>query len=199
AVSDQGLLSTKIAEQRSLNQTGLILLMVINVAAAVMAVGIFHRYTALVLIGEPIIVVLAIIAFVLSTRRVSIYTAKGAKETDKVRGFKKMLDDIGRFKMRDVGDLVLWEDIMPYAVAFNLAKKVLKELKVEFSDEELAQGGFYFYGPFYSSGSDGFASSFNDSFTAGVSSGSSSVSGGSGGFSGGSSGGFGGGSGGGAF
>ncbi|QQP29267.1 DUF2207 domain-containing protein [Lactobacillus ultunensis] len=147
-----------------------------------------------------ILVVLEFIAFFVGNKRMSIYTQKGALETDKVRGFKKMLDDIGNFKMKDVGDLILWEDIMPYAVAFGLSKKVLKELKVEFSDEELANTPFILYGPFYSSSSDGFARSFDNSFSSGVSVGSSSsVSGGSGGFSSGSSGGFGGGSGGGAF
>lgn len=109
-----------------------------------------------------------------------------------------MLDDIGQFKMKDVGDLILWEDIMPYAVAFGLSKKVLKQLKIEFADE-LDAAPVLFYSGFYSSSSDSFEHSFERSFSSAVSTGSSSVSGSSGGFSGGSSGGFGGGSGGGAF
>ena len=151
------------------------------------------------ILAGAILLVLEFVAFFVSSKRMSIYSEKGALETVKVRGFEKMLDDIGSFKMRDVGDLILWEDIMPYAVAFGLSKKVLKELKIEFSDAELASTPFIAYGPFYSTGSDSFERSFEHSFTSGVSAGSSSVSGGSGGFSGGSSGGFGGGSGGGAF
>lgn len=110
-----------------------------------------------------------------------------------------MLDDIGRFKMKDIGDLILWEDIMPYAVAFGLSKKVLKQLRLEFSEDELNATGFIVGSSFYSTGSDGFERNFTSSFSEGVSYGSSSSSGGSGGFSGGSSGGVGGGSGGGAF
>ena len=75
--------------------------------------------------------------------------------------------------------------------------KVLKQLKIEFADE-IDDTNILFWGPFYSSGRDGFANNFNSSFNSGANL-NSSASGGSGGFSGGSSGGFGGGSGGGAF
>lgn len=145
-----------------------------------------------------IIFILAVIATVISNTRLSIYTQEGALETDKVRGFKKMLNDIGNFKMKDVGDIILWEDILPYAVAFGLSKKVIKQLKVEFNTEEINNSAVFIYAPLYIN-SDSFEKSFERSFVSGTSAGSSSVSGGSGGFSGGSSGGFGGGSGGGAF
>ena len=108
-----------------------------------------------------------------------------------------MLDEIGNFKMREVGELALWEEIMPYAVALGVSKKVLKQLKLEFADE-IDDTNLIFWGAFYSDGRDGFASNFNSSFDSGANL-TSSASGASGGFSGGSSGGFGGGSGGGAF
>ncbi|WP_308555263.1 DUF2207 domain-containing protein [uncultured Lactobacillus sp.] len=144
-----------------------------------------------------VIIILAIIATIIGNRRLSIYTTQGALETDKVRGFEKMLDDIGNFKMKDVGDIILWEDILPYAVAFGLSKKVIKQLKIEFNTDELNDSVFV-YAPFYVNDHDSFERSFERSFTSGIST-VSSISGGSGGFSGGSSGGFGGGSGGGAF
>lgn len=103
-----------------------------------------------------------------------------------------MLNDVGHFEMRDVGDLILWQEIMPYAVAFGLAKKVLQELKIEFGNDELERSGYGYYGPFFISGSSGFSK--NSSFASSV----SYVSGASGEFSGGSSGSFGGSSGGGA-
>ncbi|GAA3632401.1 DUF2207 domain-containing protein [Lactobacillus hamsteri] len=135
------------------------------------------------------------IIYVLFKKQNSIYSTQGAEETNKVRGFKKMLDDIGNFKMKDVGELIFWEDVMPYAVAFGLSKKVIKQLKVEFSSAELETvfpiTSYYWY-------SGGFENSFNSSLESGVGL-NSSTSGSSGGFSGGSSGGFGGGSGGGAF
>lgn len=148
-----------------------------------------------------VVIALAVIAMIISNRRLSIYTQEGALETDKVRGFKKMLDDIGNFKMKDVGDIILWEDILPYAVAFGLSKKVLKQLRVEFNTAELSDSSVFIYAPLYTddgSFNNSFERSFERSFSSSISTGSS-VSGGSGGFSGGSSGGFGGGSGGGAF
>lgn len=131
-------------------------------------------------------------------RRTSIYTQEGASEVEKVRGFKKMLDDIGNFKMKDVGELIFWEDVMPYAVAFGLSKQVLKELKAEFGEKALqtyftANTYYWYYDDL-----NHFEKSFSSSLSKSVGD-SSSYSGGSGGFSGGSSGGFGGGSGGGAF
>ncbi|MGQ5708538.1 DUF2207 family protein [Lactobacillus sp. PSON] len=125
----------------------------------------------------------------------SIYTQKGAEEANQVRGFEKMLDDIGNFKMKDIGELIFWEEVMPYAVAFGLSKKVIKQLNIEFDKAEIAivfpPSSYYWY-------SGNFEKSFNSSLQSGAGLDSSS-SGSSGGFSGGSSGGFGGGSGGGAF
>ena len=200
-VEDAGYIDAKVENQKSGRRT----FMVVGIVISIVLWGIaLFRFDDVISAGSfilagAILLVLEFVAFFVSSKRMSIYSEKGAVETDKVRGFEKMLDDIGNFKMRDVGDLILWEDIMPYAVAFGLSKKVLKELKIEFSDAELASTPFIAYGPFYSTGSDSFERSFEHSFTSGVSAGSSSVSGGSGGFSGGSSGGFGGGSGGGAF
>lgn len=142
-------------------------------------------------------IALDLISLFIIKKRFGDYTQKGVEEANKVRGFEKMLDDIGNFKMKDVGDIILWEDILPYATAFGLSKKVIKELQVEFGKDELAQvdNNFIFW-PLYI-GHDSFERSFEKSFSNASS--FSSSSGGSGGFSGGSSGGFGGGSGGGAF
>lgn len=144
-----------------------------------------------------ILVILDLIGFIYFKLKASFYTQSGAEMTNHVRGFKKMIKDIGNFKMRDVGELIFWEDIMPYAVAFDLSDKVIDELHAEFSDEEIADS--FTTGLWVGSG---FSSNFTDSFTSSFEHGigaNSSGSGGSGGFSGGSSGGFGGGSGGGAF
>lgn len=127
---------------------------------------------------------------VLRLHRFSSLTEKGAKATEHALAFKQMLNDIGQFKMRDIGELILWEQIMPYAIAFGLAKKVLKQLKLEFPAEIAADP---YWACYYVGSSGGFATSFDEAIS------SSAGSGGS--FSGSdvSSGGFGGGSGGGAF
>ena len=200
-VEDAGYIDAEVEERKDNRRT----FMVVGIVVSIVLWGIaIFRFADVVSVGSIILIgaillILEFVAFFVGNKRMSIYSEKGALEADQVRGFEKMLDDIGNFKMRDVGDLILWEDIMPYAVAFGLSKKVLKELEIEFSDAELASTPFIAYGPFYSTGSDSFERSFEHSFSSGASAGASSVSGRSGGFSGGSSGGFGGGSGGGAF
>src|SRR5699024_5095494 len=52
-------------------------------------------------ICAAILLVLAIFAVVYK-KKLSAYTARGAEVTNQVRGFKKMLDEIGNFKMRDI-------------------------------------------------------------------------------------------------
>lgn len=135
-------------------------------------------------------------------KKVTPYTDLGEDEVNKLRAFKRMLKDIDDIKMAEVGDLILWEQFLPYAVVFGVSDKVIKALKVNFSAEQLDNSMVipYYIGAhsFINSSSSGFQSSFGNAITGGSGS-SSSVSGGSGGFSGGSSGGFGGGSGGGAF
>ncbi len=191
-----GFLDKQIESKKDTNLVLMIILLVLSGAGIIAAIfssegaaGLF--ITAVILIG------VAILATIYSNKKLSPYTDKGAEATNQVRGFKKMLDEIGNFKMREVGELPLWEKIMPYAVALGVSKKVLKQLKIEFADE-IDDANILFWGPFYSSGQDGFASNFNSSFNSRANL-NSSASGGSGGFSGGSSGGFGGGSGGGAF
>lgn len=200
AVVDQGYLDNELEQARSrfgtISIVGIIISVIAWIVALVMANSFAEMFGFFILIGL-IAIALEIVAVFVGNRKFSIYTQKGAAETNQVRGFEKMLDDIGNFKMKDVGDLILWEDIMPYAVAFGLSKKVLKQLKIEFGTEELASSSFIYYSGFYA-GRHSFESSFERSFSEGVSTGSS-TSGSSGGFSGGSSGGFGGGSGGGAF
>ena len=170
----------------------IILTMAVSFASAVIALTSSLKYLLIIVFGEALILLLSLLALVYSNKKIGIYSEKGKNETEKIRGFKKMLRDIGKFKMKDVGDLILWEDIMPYAVSFGLADKVMKEMKIEFSEEEIQNSNYFYYGFISNTGKDSFSSNFDSCFSDGISSGSSS-------FSSGSSGGFGGGSGGGAF
>lgn len=196
AAINAGFFDKKVEHKKETNLVLMIILLVLS-GAGIIAAFFSSEGTAGLFIVATIMIGLAILATIYSNKKLSPYTAKGAESTNQVRGFKKMLDEIGNFKMREVGELPLWEEIMPYAVALGVSKKVLKQLKIEFADE-IDDTNILFWGPFYSSGRDGFANNFNSSFNSGANL-NSSASGGSGGFSGGSSGGFGGGSGGGAF
>jgi len=127
----------------------------------------------------------------------SPYKIETVTKINHIRGFYSMLNDIGRFNLRELDERILWADIMPLALAFGLAPKVSKVLYANFTDEELTQQLGIYYPLFYHN-EFAFETSFDDSFTHVIYS-PSSTNGSSGGFSGGSSGGFGGGSGGGAF
>lgn len=152
---------------------------------------------ALWVMGVSLVLLVASILYFIM--KGSIYTKAGAAGMTELRGFYRMMDDIGRFNLKEVGDIVLWEGLLPYAVALGLSKKVSKALIDNFTSEELQNSNFIYYYPFiYHNGIANFSNDFNSSFTRGMGN-YSSPSGGSGGFSGGSSGGFGGGSGGGAF
>lgn len=143
------------------------------------------------------------IAWALRRQRVVFNTDEGLQQINQISGLRRTLKDIGHFNTAEVGDLILWEQLLPYAAAFGLANKVTAQLAVDFGTEALAAGLVIYYPLFYGNGGANFDFSdiIDHSFSGaiGASDSASSPSGGSGGFSGGSSGGFGGGSGGGAF
>ena len=152
---------------------------------------------ALWVMGVSLVLLVASILYFIM--KGSIYTKTGAAGMTELRGFYRMMGDIGRFNLKEVGDIVLWEGLLPYAVALGLSKKVSKALIDNFTSEELQNSNFIYYYPFiYHNGIANFSNDFNSSFTRGMGN-YSSPSGGSGGFSCGISGGFGGGCGGGAF
>lgn len=155
-----------------------------------------------VLLSSAILVVIGLVAWIpyaIIKKKITPYTDLGEEKVNKIRAFKRMLEDIDDIKMAEVGDIILWERFLPYAVIFGVSDKVIKALKVNFGADVVNNSAIAYY--YISSSSflnsnTGFQTAFTGAISAG---GSSSISGGSGGFSGGSSGGFGGGSGGGAF
>lgn len=164
----------------------------VNLGILLLAGVIFSGMIRWICLGLGLVIILLSAKYLLTH---SGYTPTGEREIYELRCFKAMLKDVGRFDLREVGDIVLWEQIMPYAVAFGLAKKVIKALKAEFSVAELENGfGIYYALYFAGSWNDSFTPSFEQSIAAANV--DSSASGSSGGFSGGSSGGGGGGTGG---
>ena len=163
--------------------------------------GLFAKWQ-LILLGELALSAASIFYYRMTHDK---YNQKGQEQRYQVRCFKKMLKDIGRFDLREVGDIVLWEKILPYAVAFGVARRVIRELKVTYGKEAVNEA--FRENRAFVDDSEDYGSFEPDSFSGTLSrassnfhvSSSSSSSGGSGGFSGGSSGGVGGGSGGGAF
>ncbi|MQS53595.1 DUF2207 domain-containing protein [Lactobacillus salsicarnum] len=168
------------------------ILTALGVSAAMVIIGtwiIYDSFYITVPIGL-ITVLFFVIMYIVGNYKFDIYSEAGEQAVNEVHGFKKMLEDINDINIAEVGDLILWEQILPYAAAFGISKKVLKALQVKYGDvvDTLPSIGYYYYGVGSLSGS----TNFNISMTSGL----SSSSGGSGGFSGGSSGGSGGSSGG---
>lgn len=155
-----------------------------------------------VLLSSAILVVIGLVAWIpyaIIKKKITPYTDLGEEEVNKIRAFKRMLEDIDDIKMAEVGDIILWERFLPYAVIFGVSDKVIKALKVNFGADVVNNSAIAYYyigSSSFLNSNTGFQTAFTGAISAG---GSSSISGGSGGFSGGSSGGFGGGSGGGAF
>lgn len=190
ALIKEGYTDQKLQNREEMLSLYTIAVMILSVAAILVSFFLYDKYF-LWLFPVAVWILAAFAVAALRLRRFSSLTEKGARATEQALGFEAMLGDIGQFKLRDIGELTLWEQVMPYAIAFGLAKKVLKQLKLEFP-EEIAADPYWTY--YYAGASYGaFASSFDEAIS------SSSGSGGNFSASSVSSGGFGGGSGGGAF
>lgn len=158
--------------------------------------------------GAPTAVVAIIVAAavkIICHYKIIEYTQLGINKANEFKGFRQMLRDINDINIAEVGDLVLWEQILPYAAAFGVSKKVVDALKLEFGEQIVNEPliGYYYFGLTNYAAMTNFGQIVNssyDSFDKTLNSDFSSTSGYSGGgFTGGNSGGFGGGSGGGAF
>ena len=125
------------------------------------------------------------------------------------QAFKNFLRDFSRLDKAEIPSIVIWEHYLVYAVSLGVAKEVIKQLPLVFTDADLHDTSLTFmYGYSYAN-----FRTFTDVFDRTVNSVDSAIShavtvanstnssssGGGGGFSGGSSGGGGGGGGGGAF
>lgn len=86
-----------------------------------------------------IISLIVVILTLLNCRKIVIFNRVGLDEYLKIAGFKKMLLDIGNFKKSKFEDLLLWKDILPFAVGFNISDEVLGKLKQSFTEAELLQ------------------------------------------------------------
>lgn len=202
AVKKQGFFDTYNRHIKIHAYTLLIINLLITILSFIFALFLSTKIQIwLAIIFSAILLLISLIYPISKLRHLSPYTQTGATMAGNIKGFKQMLFDIGHFERSQVGDLILWEQILPYAVAFGAAKQVIKAMKANFTDAELTDAmpiyyPLFFYGDF---GNTTFATQLNTDFSSSLSNSDSSSIGGSGGFSGGSSGGFGGGSGGGAF
>ncbi|MCR8969558.1 DUF2207 domain-containing protein [Facklamia sp. 7083-14-GEN3] len=136
-----------------------------------------------------------------------LMTTEQQEMRDKWQAFRKMLKDIGRFNVRKIASLPLWEEYLVFATSLGVADRVVKAIELEFKPSEIqAQGQRhyplahpYLYGSLFrnqvtqsiqsvspqSTGQGGFAGNNKGGFGGGFSGGSMGGSGGgtfSGGF-----------------
>ena len=68
------------------------------------------------------------------------YSEKGTLHLKMWKAFKNFLNDFGKFDIKELPEVVLWERYLVYAVIFGLAKKVQKDMNVKIKElEEVGQ------------------------------------------------------------
>jgi len=181
---------------------------------AAILIGISYFFTGFVVISGfgsasgMFVILLGIIAFIFAVR-LNRRSAYGNEQYMMWKAFKNFLKDFSRMDKAEMPSIVIWEHYLVYAISLGVAKEVIRQLPIVFSDADLQNSNLtYMYG--YNmhnmhSLTHAFDRTFNtidhaiSNAVSVANSQNSSSSGAGGGFSGGSSGGGGGHGGGGAF
>lgn len=140
-----------------------------------------------VLIGTASIIIMAIINIIYLKKvrsKINVYTQKGVDEVEEWKGLKKYMENFSMLDKREAPEIAIWEKFLVYATAFNIADKVLKQLKIVYPDfekmEEMRNATYM--GLMMNTN---FSSSFSNSVSSAMTTTYSSGSGAGGGFSGG--------------
>ena len=164
-----------------------------------------------ILFYAPFAIALLVQSIVLMVYSLTIKrrTAYGNEQYNMWLAFKRFLKDFSNMEKAQIPSIVIWEHYLVYAVSLGVAKEVIKQLPLIFSENDLNNSNLTFlyvgnYGHFseFSNMLDNTFNTVESSISKAIeiaNSVNSSASGAGGGFSGGSSGGSGGGGGGGAF
>ncbi|MGX7108927.1 DUF2207 domain-containing protein [Facklamia miroungae] len=98
--------------------------------------------TAFVILSISILLTVGLLILVYSLLKWRpLLTTQQQEMGDKWKAFAKMLKDIGRFKVREIASLPLWEEFLVYATSLGVADKVVKAIEMEFDASEIqAQG-----------------------------------------------------------
>ncbi len=142
------------------------------------------------IIGIAILVMLIISEIVAlqinqkSIKKINVYTQKGINEKKQWKDLRKYMKDFSRLDKREIPEIIIWEKFLVFATVFNIADKVLEQLKIVYPniEENLSTNN---YGYMYLMINTNFSRSFTNAINNSISSAYSSASGGGGGFSGG--------------
>ena len=99
-------------------------------------------YSVMVIIAMTLSLVFLIYALFIRKR-----TKKGNEDYVRWKAFKNFLEDFGRFDIKELPEIALWEKYLVYATVFGLADQVEKAMNVKIS--ELPEGTMSMYYPSY--------------------------------------------------
>ena len=94
-----------------------------------------------------IIVMTLSLVFLLYALFIRKRTKKGNEDYVRWKAFKNFLEDFGRFDIKELPEIALWEKYLVYATVFGLADQVEKAMNVKIS--ELPEGTMSMYYPSY--------------------------------------------------
>jgi len=182
---------------------------ILGILAGVIYVLLGLAIAALLLTAFAVLLTAAGIILVIFSARIKRRTAYGNEQAAMWQAFKNFLKDFSSLDKAEIPSVIIWEHYLVYAISLGVAKEVIRQLPLVFSDQDFDDARLTFmYGATYGHFAN-FANVLDDtihtvegtinSAAQIANSAKSSASGSGGGFSGGSSGGGGGGGGGGAF
>ena len=138
-------------------------------------------------LGCAILIAIIILNFIVSgiaTSRIQVFTQKGIDESAKWKGLKKYMEEFSLIDEKEVPEIAIWEKFLVFATAFGIADKVLKQLKIVYSDIDSTVISNTYPHVYLMMHTD-FSRSFSNAISSSMSTAYTSASGGGGGFSGG--------------
>ena len=130
--------------------------------------NIIAAFVLAIFIVVPIFAIIYAVKCFKLAKRYSGLTQKGVDEKEEWQALKKYMEDFSLLKEKEVPSLVVWEKYLVYATLFGISEKVLKQLKVkysEFSNEEYLRDTTYLYLIANTSFGTSFVSSIESSMT----------------------------------
>ena len=128
--------------------------------------------------------IIAVIINKKSINKINVYTQKGIDEQKQWKDLEKYMKDFSKLDEREIPEIIIWEKFLVFATVFNIADKVLKQLKIVYPNME-NNISTKNYGYMNVMMNTNFSRSFTNAISDSISSACSSASGSGGGFSGG--------------
>ena len=98
---------------------------------------ILNNMVAMLLISIMIIIMI-ICSINLSKAKssINVYSQEAIDEIEMWNGLKRFMEEFSQLDKKEIPEVVLWEKYLVYATAFGIADKVLKQLKIVYSNYE---------------------------------------------------------------